>query len=286
MNENVLVTGATGKVGRELVGLLVERGVTVRAGSRSPARVRELFGDAAEAVELDYDRTDTWDAAVQWADRVFVMPAPFGPHQHERLDPFLDWTVASGTRHAVLLSAMGAERNDDLHLRHVEKHLAETGVAWTFLRPNWFMQNFSGGYLRECVEADGAFALPAGRGRVSFVDARDVAEVAAEALTSDEHFEAAYTLTGPEALDHDEAAGVLSEAAGRPVTYEAVSDEAFRAILRERGRSEDEREVILQAYRAMRDGRRAEVTDDVAAVTGREPTSFRAFAREHAEVWR
>lgn len=285
MNENVLVTGATGKVGRELVGRLVERGSPVRAGTRFPDEARALFPDEVEVVELDYERADTWDGAVHWADRVFLMPAPFDPAHHAMLRPFMDWAVSSDSRHVVLLSAMAADRVDDLHLRKMEKHLSETGVAWTFLRPNWFMQNFTRGYVLECIRAEDSFALPAGEGKVSFVDSRDVAEVAYEVLTCDDHFGAAYTLTGPAALDHFEAAGVVSEAAGRPVKYEPVSDEVFRTILRERGRSEEEREVIVEAYRSMRDGWRAEVTDSVEEIVGREPVSFRDFATEHSEVW-
>lgn len=290
VQENVLVTGTTGKVGRMLVGLLAERGSHVMAGSRSPETARELVGDAAdddvEVVELDYERTATWDEAVQWSDRVFLVPAPFDPHQYETLVPFLDWAVASGTRHVVLLSALPAGITDDLHLRTVEQHVEKTGVAWTFLRPNWLMQNFSQGYVLECVRKEDSFVLPAGDGAVSFVDARDVARAAAEVLTSDEHFGAAYGLTGPEALDHDAAAAVLSEVLDRPIRYEAVSEEHFRGVLAERERAPAEAEVILTAYRSMREGRRSDVTTAVEDLTGRPPTSFRRFVEEHAAVWR
>jgi len=286
MSENVLVTGATGKVGSHLVGRLLDRGCRVRAGTRDPDGARRILPAGTEVVELDYDRAETWDAAVQWADRVFLTPAPFDPHQLETLVPFLDWAVSSDTRHVVLLSVLGAERIHGLHLRKVEEHLAETGVEWTFLRPNWFMQNFSVGYVLECLRAEGAFALPADDARVSFVDARDVAEAAAVVLTTREHFGRAHPLTGPEALSHEEAAAVLSEVADRPLRYEAVSDDIFRTILRERGRTEEEQERILGAYRSMREGWRAQVTDGVEQITGAAPTTFRTFAQEHAEVWR
>ncbi len=285
MNENILVAGATGKVGRELVRRLRERDVGVRAGTRSPDRARETFAEDVEVVELDYHRADTYDAAVQWSDRLFVVPAPFDPHHTETLIPFLDWAVQSGSRHVVLLSAMSAERVDDLHLRRVERHVQETGVKWTFLRPNWLMQNFSQGYVLEGIRSEGSFALPAGRGRVSFVDARDVAAVAAEVLTTSDHFGRTYTLTGPEALDHYEAAGILSEAAGRPVEYREVDDDVMGTILRERGRTEEEAETILRVYGSMRDGWRIEATDTIDEVLGRPPTSFREFAVEHADVW-
>jgi len=285
MNENILVTGATGKVGRELVPRLLEAGAGVMAGTRSPQRARSLFADDVTVVELDYHRAETWDGAVHWADRVFLVPAPFDPRAYETLVPFLDWAVQSGTEHMVLLTAMTVERLDELALRKVEDHVRETGCEHTFLRPNWLMQNFSQGYVWECIDRDGSFAIPAGEGEVSFVDARDVADVAARFLTSDGHRGTARVLTGPDALDHFEAAGILSEAAGRPIEYRAVEDDVMRTILLERGRSEAEAEVILNLYRSMRDGWRSPVTDDVEEILGRPPRSFREFAEEHGEVW-
>lgn len=286
MSENILVTGATGKVGRELVPALLEAGAGVIAATRSPEEGRRLFGGDAELVELDYEHAETWDQAVHWADRVFLVPAPFDPRAYETLVPFVDWAVQSSTHHLVLLTAMTVDRADDLALRKVEEHVAETGIRHTFLRPNWLMQNFSEGYVRECVRRDGTFALPAGAGEVSFVDVRDVADVAARALTSDGWHGRAPVLTGPAALDHAEAAGVLSEVAGRSVEYLPVADDVMRTILRERGRSDDEADVILRAYASMREGWRSAVTDDVEEVLGRPARDFRTFAREHVEAWR
>lgn len=285
MSENILVTGATGKVGRELVPRLLEAGAGVTAGTRSPDEGRRLFGEDAEVVELDYEHAETWDQAVHWADRVFLVPAPFDPRAYETLVPFLDWAVQSSTRHLVLLTAMTVDRVDELALRKVEEHVAGTGIRHTFLRPNWLMQNFSEGYVRECILRDGAFALPAGAGKVSFVDVRDVADVAATVLTSEAWDGRSAVLTGPEALDHAEAAAVLSEVAGRAVEYLPVEDEVMRTILRERGRPDDEAGVILRAYGSMRDGLRSAVTDDVEEILGRPARSFRAFAREHADAW-
>lgn len=285
MRENILVTGATGKVGRELVPRLLEAGAGVIAATYSPDKGRRLFGDEVEVVELDYHRTDTWDGAVHWADRVFLVPAPFDPRAYDTLVPFLDWAVQSSTEHLVLLTAMTVERLDELALRKVEEHLAGTGIPHTLLRPNWLMQNFSEGYVQECVQRDGTFSLSAGDGKVSFVDVRDVADVAARVLTSEDWVGRSPVLTGPEALDHAEAAAVLSDVAGRTLEYHPVDGDAMRTILRERGRSEAEAEVILDLYGSMRDGWREDVTDDVERILGRPARTFRAFAEENAEVW-
>ena len=237
-------------------------------------------------VELDYDATETWDAAVQWADRVFLVPPPFDPRSDERLVPFLDWAVQSGSRHLVLLSAMGIEAREQLALRRIEQRIERTGVAWTFLRPNIYMQNFARGFLARSIREEGVFRLPAEHAHVSFVDGRDVAAVAAAVLGDDTHFGRAYTLTGPDPLTHHDAAEILAGVAGRPVRYEPVtSDEMTRALLAD-GWPGEQADTFASLLGAIREGRRSAVTDDVSAVLGSQPTAFREFAEDHVDAWR
>jgi uncharacterized protein YbjT (DUF2867 family) len=286
MPEKILVTGATGKVGGELVRLLLDGGTEVKAATRSPDRAAGLFGGRAEVVELDFDVTETWDAAVQWADRVVLVPPPFDPRADRRLVPFLDWAVQSGARHLVLVSAMGIEARERLALRRIEQRIERTGVGWTFLRPNIYMQNFARGFVARAIREDGVFRLPVNDAHVSFVDGRDVAAVAAAVLTGEDHVGAAYTLTGPDSLDHHDVARIIGEAAGREVRYEPVSEEAMREFLAGDGWPGDQAETFAGLMAAIREGRRSEVTDDVATVLGRAPVSFEAFARERASDWR
>lgn len=285
MTDKILVTGATGTVGRELVGLLADSAVEVKAGTRRPDRARSRFGPLVEVVELDYDATETWDAAVQWADRVFLVPPAFDPRGDERLVPFLDWAVQSGARHMVLLSAMGVDTRERLALRRIEQRIEKTGVAWTFLRPNVYMQNFARDFLARSIRDAGVFQLPAGDAPVSFVDSRDVAAVAAEALSGEAHFGSAYTLTGPRGLSHAEAAQVISDVVGREVRYEDVPESALRDRLQETGWSDEQAATFAGLLASIREGERAAVTADVAAVLGREPGEFESFARDCREVW-
>ncbi|HEX6588786.1 MAG TPA: SDR family oxidoreductase [Longimicrobiales bacterium] len=286
MPDKILVTGATGKLGLEVVRRLLDAGVEVKAGTRSPERCARIFADDVEVVHLDYDVTESWDAAVQWADRVFLVPPPFDPDSDERLVPFLDWAVQSGTRHIVLVSAMGAETRDRLSLHGIERRLTGTGVAWTILRPNIYMQNFARGFIARSIRTSGTFRVAAGTGRVSFIDARDVAEIAARALTSGEHFDHACTLTGPAALTHEEAARVIALAAGRPVAYEPVDEDAMHEQLRDLSWDRGQTATFLSLLASIRAGERETVTGDAARLLGRQPTSFEAFARDHAARWR
>lgn len=285
MAQKILVTGATGKVGRALVKRLLEDGVEVKAGTRRPDRAERLFGRGVERVELDYDLTETWDAAVQWADRVFLVPPPFDPHADDRLVPFLDWAVQSGSRHLVLLSAMGIEARERLALRRVEQRIERTGVAHTFLRPNIYMQNFARGFVARAIQDEGVIRLPAGEVAVSFVDSRDVAAVAATVLADDAHFARAYTLTGPAALTHDAVAEIIGRVLGRDVRYEAASEASLRAELDADGWPPEQAEAFAGLMGAIREGRRSAVTDDVEALLGRPPLAFERFAEESADAW-
>lgn len=286
MAEKILVTGATGKVSSELVHRLVERGVEVKAGTRQPERARALFGAAVEVVDLDYEVTSTWDGAVQWADRVFLVPPPFDPSGDEALVPFLDWAVQSGSGHLVLLSAMGIEAREQLALRRIEQRLERTGVAWTLLRPNIYMQNFARGFVARQIREAGVFRLPVGEAPVSFVDGRDVAAVAAEALSGEAHVGKAYTLTGPDPLTHHEVAELIGKVAGREVHFEANDESAMQAMLADAGWPEGRADTFAGLLAAIREGRRSETSPDIQALLGRAPTSFSAFAEEHAEAWR
>jgi uncharacterized protein YbjT (DUF2867 family) len=285
VRDKILVTGATGRVGGALVQRLLESDVEIKAATRTPTAV----GPAArrlEVVELDYDLTETWDAAVQWADRVFLVPPPFDPQADERLVPFLDWAVQSGTRHVVLLSAMGAEIRERMALRRVEERIERTGVAWTFLRSNVYMQNLARGFITRQIRREGVFRIPAGDGAVSFVDSRDVAAVAAAVLSGEDHFGRAYTLTGPEALTHGQAAALMADAAGRPVAYEPASDDDLRGWLGDAGWPADQAETFVRLFASIRAGDRAAVTPEAERLLGRAAVRFEEFARDHAGAWR
>jgi len=281
--EKILVTGATGKVGRELIPLLLHEGMEVRAGTRSPDRARELLGSDVEVLELNYDWAATYDAALTWADRVFLVPPPFSPDAFEAMGSFIDWAVGAKVRHIVLLSGMGVPQ--DVALRRVEAHLESQDVDHTVLRPNLYMQNFHPGFLWDDIRDAGRIRLPAGEGKVSLVDVRDVAEAAARVLTTGAHLGGVFTLTGGEALTLGEAAGVLAEASGRPVRYESVSDQEFRDLLEERGWRDAEVEVVLGLVRSIREGVRGSIHPDVEAVLGKSPRSFESYAREFARAW-
>jgi uncharacterized protein YbjT (DUF2867 family) len=183
------------------------------------------------------------------------------------------------------MTAQGVEHNDSAPLRRAEEHVEASGLPWTFVRPNWFMQNFTTGFAGSSIRAEGVIRLPAADARCAFVDVEDIAAVAAAALTGDEHAGQAYAVTGPEALTHAEVARRISEAAGRTVEYLDVPDAAFRSALATAGTPPAQVEYMATLFAGVRAGLAARVTGDVEAVLGRPATSFAAFARREAGSW-
>lgn len=285
MAKTILVIGSTGTVGSQVVAQLIDRGESVRAATRNPATAAERCRAPAKFVEFDFERPETFAAALEGADRVFLSARP-GDEQADRVAiPLIDAMRTTGVGHVVNLTAMGAETRDDFALRKVERYLEGSGIGFTHLRPNWFMQIFTIGPLAMGIRKTGMIRVPAADARISFVDVRDVAATAAAALAEPGHSGKAYTLTGGQALDHREVAQVITEVSGRTIRYVAISDEAAREAIQAAGLSAERAERLLGFHRLVRAGFCMPISPDMQKVLGRAPISFERFARDHASCW-
>lgn len=280
----ILVMGATGTVGGAVVAELAASGERVRGATRDPGRAGRSGIPATEWVPFDLERPETFGPALAGVDRVLLMARPGDDDPARAAAPLVEEMAARGIRRVVNLTALGVERRDDLTLRQVELLLEEDGFAYTHLRPNWFMQVFSGGPLLAGLRS-GVLAVPAGDARISYIDARDVAAVAAAALLEPGHEGAAYALTGGESLDHAEVAASLSDAAGREIRYVPLTEDAARRAVLDAGLGPDRAERLLRFYRLVREGHSAPVLPAVSEILGRPPIPFRRFTREHAGCW-
>ena len=282
--DRVLVTGATGNVGREVVRALLGRGVQVRAAGRREA-VRELFGPDVEAVRLDFRDARTFHTAAVGCTALFLVRPPAISNTKETLNPFIDAARDSGVAHVVFLSVAGAGSNKIVPHHAVEVHLASRGRDWTLLRPGFFAQNLGDAYLRDIREEDRLY-VPAGQARVAFVDVRDVAEVAAlvfgDALS---HRAKAYTLTGPEAITFNEAAQILSAYVGRPIQYVPASVVGYLLHLRRRGMPFAQ--AIIQAilHVGLRFGQAESVDPTARTLLGRNPRTMHDYVRDYSAAW-
>jgi uncharacterized protein YbjT (DUF2867 family) len=280
----ILVTGASGTVGREVAKRLAARGAPARLALRDPARGVE-GAEALESVRFDFHDPSGFDEALRGVARVFLLRPPQLADVRCDFDPFLVAMLRSEVERVVFLSVRGAERNPLLPHRRIEKSLERSGLSWTHLRPNDWMQNFATVH-RDDIRDRGELWAPAGKGRTSFVDARDVAEAAAAVLTEDGHERRAYPLTGCEELGLDEVAAVLSQVLGRRVAYRNPGVVAFLRHVRAAGRPLALGLVMTGVYTIARLGLAAGASPELERLIGRPPATFRSFAEDHAAAWR
>jgi uncharacterized protein YbjT (DUF2867 family) len=286
MSKKILVVGATGRIGRELVKLLARSGETVRAASRNPSVASAGFPFAVEAVEFDYDRPATFAPALDGIGKIFLTVRPGDNHSDTAAIPLLDEAKRVKIERIVDVTAMGVEQDESFMLRILEKYIEASGIGYTHLRPNWFMQNFDSGPMYADIKATGALHLPAADATLSFIDTRDVAAVGFAALTQQQHAGKAYTLTGGEALNHFQVVEKLSRAAGKQISYVPISEDAAQKSLVNAGIPTDLIERWAEFYRKVRQGFCAPVSTDVETVLGRPPVLFDKYAEDYAAAWR
>jgi uncharacterized protein YbjT (DUF2867 family) len=286
----VLITGATGKVGRRLIPLLTRRGVTVRAASRSPLPGRADI----EPVRFDWADEGTYPAARQGVDAMYLVAGPIPQPEHAgHMRVLLDGASEAGVGRVVLLSSYGVDQAPpDNPLRRIELAVEASGVPCTILRPGAFMQTFSEGLrwresLVEGIRERDEIAAPGGDGAVSYVSTEDIAAVAAAALTEDGHQGRAYAPLGPEPLTLAQVAEHISWAAGRPIRYVETGRGPIRDALLAAGAPPDTAEHNSRLYvHSYGSGALGVLNDDVLDVTGRPPVGFAEFAVGAATAWR
>ena len=284
MSNTILVTGATGNVGSQVVEQLIASGVTPRVAVRSINKAESLKKAGAEPVEMDLDRPETVQSALTGVDKVFLV-SPFVPNMVELTAILIEAAKRANVQQIVKLSAL-AQPGIALSKWHeeMEKAITSSNIPFTFLRPNGFMQNFINA-MAETIKSDNAFYLNAGDGKVSFVDTRDIASVAVAALITSGHEGQSYTITGAQALSHAETAAILSQVLGRTINYVDVPEDVVRQGMQGAGMPEPTVNALLELYASYKAGQAATVSPVVEQVTGKQPISFEQFAKDYAEVW-
>lgn len=277
----ILVTGATGNVGSATLAAL--------RAANADVRVAAWPGDPSPpdgSVPFDFTDEATWPGAFVGAQSLFLVRPPAIGNVRRDLLPAVAAARDSGVRHVVFLSLQGADRIPVVPHAKVEKWLRSSGVDWTFVRASFFHQNMSTTHCAD-IRDSSEIPVPAGKGRTAFVDAVDVGEVAAQALLEGEaHRNRVLTVTGPEALDYDEVALILSDVLGRSIRYTRPGLLSYiRHARRDLGMPLGKALVTAVIYTTARLGLADSLTDDVRTVLSREPTAFRAFAEREQEVW-
>ncbi|MFE9699513.1 NmrA family NAD(P)-binding protein [Streptomyces sp. NPDC006270] len=266
-----LVIGATGTTGSRTVAQLSAAGHRVKAASR-----RAVGVPGAEAVAFDWYEPATHAAALDGADRVYLVPPVGDADPVAVMLPFLRQARAAGVRRAVLLSSSAIPEGGPA-VGAVHQALPLLFAQWAVLRPSWFMQNFTGTHAHAVsIREDGALWTAAGSGRVGFVDVEDIAAVAVHALTDEHAPDTDLVLTGPEALSYDDIAATVTQVTGRPVQHHRLSYEQMRDRLTAHVPLEFA-SMLAGMDRAIAKGAEDRVTDTVQRLTGRPARGFRAL---------
>jgi uncharacterized protein YbjT (DUF2867 family) len=285
MANKILITGGTGTVGSVLLEKLAATDANVRALVRRQGKAERIEASGIEAVIGDLDKPETLPAALNGVEKVFLLTSPT-ERQGELERNVIAAAKNAGVSHIVKLSAIGAGPDAPPLIRDhylIEQEIERAGIPHTYLRPNGFMQNML--MTAPTIKEKGVFYGPLGEAKVSYVDARDIAAVAAAVLTGDGHQGKAYEITGPQSLSSKEVAQEFSSVLGKDVQYIDLPLEAMRSSMLGTGMSAWLTDRLIGLFEFYRNGRAAAVSNVVREVTGQEPITLRQFVREHVEAF-
>jgi uncharacterized protein YbjT (DUF2867 family) len=284
----ICITGAGGTLGTEVTRQLIFNKRAFRGAYFSEKKAEAARLRGVETVTIDYTKPETLRAAFKDCEKLFLL-GPNVPNQTQLEMNAVEMAQAAGVRHIVKQSVMGANEESyslaKLH-RPVEKAIESSGMAWTHLRPNSFMQNIVT-FMSDTIKTESTFYSASGTAEISHVDIRDIAAVAVKALTETNHEGKAYSLTGPEALSYDQLAGELTKALGRPIRHINLSPSDLKDGMLAEGMPDVIADRMLDLERYFREGHASYIAGDIKQVTGKQPRYYTEYIRETADsgVW-
>ncbi|BDI15981.1 NAD(P)-dependent oxidoreductase [Nostoc cf. commune SO-36] len=279
----ILVTGATGNVGREVIRLLLSQDCNVCAAVRNPNSAKQILGSNIQSVPFDFTKPDTFERAFLQVNKLFLVRPPALNNVRKQIAPVLNAAKLAGVEHIVFLSILGAERNPFVPHSKIERYINQLGIKATFLRASFFMQNLNTTH-REDIKARGELLMPAGNGKTSFIDVRDIAAVAVRTLIEDGHQEKAYPLTGAEALTYYEVADIFTSVLGKSIRYNP-SLLKFVRQMRSSGLPMDFVLIMIAIYTTARLGLAGNITSDTQQLLNRSPLTIRQYVEDYRQFW-
>jgi uncharacterized protein YbjT (DUF2867 family) len=280
----ILVTGATGNVGSQVIRLLQKRDCHVCAAVRNPDKAKQILGSNIDYIPFDFTNPNTFTNAFKGVNKLFLVRPPALANVRRQIAPALNAAKQAGVEQIVFLSILGAERNRIVPHAKIERYIKKLNIPATFLRASFFMQNLNTTH-REDIKTRGELFMPAGNGKTSFVDVRDIAAVAVRTLVENGHLGKAYALTGREALTYYEVANIFTEVLGKPIHYTNPSLLKFIWQMRHRGLSLDFILVMAAIYTTARLGLAGSITPDVEQLLGRPPLTMRQYVEDYRQFW-
>lgn len=278
----VLVTGFTGNVGFEVAQSLKSKGILFKCAVRNVEKAGKRYGDEYDFIHLDFANALTFAPALQGIDSIFLMYPPGGNLQFAE---FLEEAKRSGIQHITYLSVKDVQFLPFIHHFKNEKLIKNLGISYTFVRAGYFMQNLNDFMCEEIKERQRIF-VPAGDGKTSFVDVRDLAEVVSLSFQDPQlHANKAYTITGEEALSFPHVAEKMSGILGRPISYTNPSAKDFKRFMLTRGKDKAFINVVIGIHFPTKLGLAKGVSSDYQKLTGKKPIKIEKYIHDYRKFW-
>ncbi|MYL32285.1 NAD(P)H-binding protein [Pontibacillus yanchengensis] len=277
-----LVTGFNGKGGFEVAQQVKEKGIPLKCAVRNIAKAKQQYGDEYRFTSLDFSNPDTFEESLEGVNKLFLM---YPPGDNIQFDTFLSKAKKKGIQHIVYLSIKDVQFMPFIHHYKNEKLIKKHNLPYTFLRAGYFMQNLNDFLKDEIIQRNRIF-VPAGKGKTSFVDARDIAEVAAICFSdSKKHANRTYTLTGSEALDFYEVAEVMTEVLDKHIHYTNPNAKEFKEFMIDKDVDESFVNVVAGIHFPTKLGLAKGIKHDIKEVTGHQPTNLKTYIQDYKGNW-
>lgn len=284
MTDQILIIGATGSVGLEVAKRLSKLKVPVKIAVRNPERAKSLNLKGVEFVQFDYSAQESFDQAFANVDKVLLVSPPSNLKLHKNVKDAIDHAIKKGVKLIVNISAISIESDLEKPMKEIEAHIIKSKINYVFLRPNCYMQNFRD-LFKDFIIKENQITVPADDGKVCFVDVRDVADVAVEALTDDKFKNKIFSLTGNQSINMHVVAYLFSDVLKREIEYNKVSKSEFEKILKSAGWPASTIEGTIQVCSHVKTGRTDVITNDIQKILGREPIRLEKFISDYMDNW-
>lgn len=285
--ENILLIGATGNIGSATLNYLnKDSNVHVAIGTHNTEKAKITLQEFSNLEYRKFDFLDpsTFTSALMGIDKVFFVRPPHLSNPKEDMFPFLVELKKQHIKQVIFVSLLGVEKNPMTPHHKIEKKIMELNLPYTFIRPSFFMQNLSTTHLEDIIEHNDLF-VPAGNAKTSFIDTRDVGEIAGHCLLDHTYISQKLNITGEQALTYYEVADIMSRVLQRPITYSKPSLLHFRKTMIKRGTPKAYANVMTMLYLITQLGNAKTITTTANTILNRSPYSFEEYVQDYKDVF-
>ncbi len=278
MSNNILITGASGNIGSRVTYFLKANSIKYLVSTRKKNQKSEM------SRWLDFYDPKSFETATKNIDTVFLLRPPAISDSKKYIRPFLEKAKENGVKNIIFLSVIGADKMTFLPHAKIELDIDKVGFERVFLRPSFFMENFSKQHRQEILIED-RISIPAGNAKINFIQAKDIGEVAAKLLQNPKKGKIAYDLTGEKTYTMQEIADIFSKYLNRKITYKSPNWISFYNYRRKLGDSKIQTLVMIMLYTLSRFGMSAKKTEKVEHILGKKPRSLEEYIQENLNLF-